>query len=214
MRKVMLVVTWMLVAGSAFAGPAPDSKRLALAKDYIAEEQWRRAIAELEIVVDDAKDANRDEALFWLAHSRSQIGEYAEALHTISRLERLFTRSRWVRPAHSLRVEIAQRLRRDDVLWRWAVPPPPPPAPRAATPPARTSSAGAGGSRDDAGRSGTDRRDASAATTSGADAAADRSGGAESDADADADRRAPASGAVCRRFGNADAGARQPARYA
>jgi hypothetical protein len=136
MRKVILVVAWMVVAGSAFAAPAPDSKRLALAKDYIAEEQWRRAIAELEIVVDDAKDANRDEALFWLAHSRYQVGEYAEALQTVSRLERLFVKSRWVRPAHSLRVEIAQRLGRDDLLWRWAVPPPPPPAPRAATPPA------------------------------------------------------------------------------
>lgn len=136
MRKAILVVTWMLVAGRAFAAPAPDSKRLALAKDYIAEEQWRRAIAELEIVVDDAKDANRDEALFWLAHSRSQVGEYAEALQTVSRLERSFTKSRWVRPAHSLRVEIAQRLRRDDVLWVIAVPPPPPPAPpRGATPP-------------------------------------------------------------------------------
>ena len=61
---------------------------------------------------------NRDEALFWLAHSEHQTGEYAErASRRSSRLERQFPKSRWVRSARSLRVEIAQRLHRDDVLW-------------------------------------------------------------------------------------------------
>src|SRR5690606_23029553 len=51
----------------------------------------------------------------------------------IARLERQHPTSRWVKPARSLRIEIAQKLRRDDVLWYTAAPPPPPPAP-AATP--------------------------------------------------------------------------------
>jgi hypothetical protein len=123
MKKLLSTLALVLFAAAASAAPAPDSRRLALAKDYIADEQWNRAIAELRVVADDAKDSNRDEALFWLAHSQSQVGDHADALQTISRLERLFVKSRWVHPARSLRVEIAQRLRRDDVLWMLATPP-------------------------------------------------------------------------------------------
>jgi hypothetical protein len=139
MKKVLSTLVFVLIAGAAHAAPAPDSRRLALAKDYIAEEQWARAIAELRVVADDEKDANRDEALFWLAHSQYQVGDHTDAFQTIARLERLYVKSRWVRPARSLRVEIAQRLRRDDVLWVLATPPPPPVAvaPRAPYPPSQ-----------------------------------------------------------------------------
>ena len=139
MKKVFSTVTFVLLAAAAYAEPAPDSRRLALAKDYIAEEQWSRAIIELREVAEDPKDTNRDEALFWLAHSQYQVGDHADALQTITRLERRFVKSRWVRPARSLRVEIAQRLRRDDVLWVWATPPQPPtPAAAPVPPPAHT----------------------------------------------------------------------------
>jgi len=133
MKKSVFVLIGLLISASAMAGPAPDSKRLAAAKDYIADEQWNRAIAELQVVAADAADPNRDEALFWLAHSQHQVGDHMAALGTVARLERLFPRSRWVRPANSLRVEIAQRLQRDDVLWVLAVPPAT--APDALTPP-------------------------------------------------------------------------------
>jgi hypothetical protein len=133
-----------LVVISAFVGtstvamaasPAPDSKRLARAKDFIADEQWQRAIDELKAAVADTKEPNRDEALFWLAHSEHQVQDLAAAVDTIARLERDFPSSRWVRPARSLRVEIAQQLKRDDVLWYAATPPPPPtPAPAALAP--------------------------------------------------------------------------------
>ena len=100
------------------------------AKDYIADEQWQRAIDELKAAVADTKEPNRDEALFWLAHSEHQVQDLAAAVDTIARLEHDFPSSRWVRPARSLRVEIAQQLRRNDVLWYAAVrlrhPPPPP----------------------------------------------------------------------------------------
>src|SRR5262249_20578926 len=49
---------------------------------------------------------------------------------TIRQLEREYPKSRWVKPAQSLRVEIAERLHRNDVLW-YMVAPPPPPAPPA-----------------------------------------------------------------------------------
>ena len=116
-------------------GLAPESKRLGRAKDYIADEQWARAIDELRAAVADAKEPRSDEALYWLAHSLNQSGDQASSVETIRRLERDFPSSMWVKPARSLRIEIAVRLNRSDVLWWTALPPPPPTAPVAVTPP-------------------------------------------------------------------------------
>ena len=138
MRKhvcLAAAAAWLFAAAIAGAAPAPDSKRLAQAKDYIADEQWARAVVELQAVAADPKDPNRDEALFWLAHSEYQMGDAASAIQTISRLEREYRRSRWLRPAASLRVEIAQRLQRDDLLWTFVSAPRPPRAAPAGTPP-------------------------------------------------------------------------------
>jgi len=128
----MLTITTMLVAAAvALAAPAPESKRLGHAKDFIADEQWARAIVELQAVADDAKETNRDEALFWLAHSEHQSGDDGAAIQTIARLEKQYPKSPWVKIAGSIRVEIAQRLKRDDLLWMMVTPP----TPRAVTPP-------------------------------------------------------------------------------
>src|SRR5881628_2631937 len=102
-----------------------ESKRMERAKDLIADQQWVRAIDELKAAAADQKEPNKDEALFWLAHSQNQTRDGAAAVETIRRLERDFPASRWVKPARSLRIEIAQRLRRNDVLWYTAAPPPP-----------------------------------------------------------------------------------------
>lgn len=118
----------LLVPQIVVARPV-ESKRMERAKDLIADEQWVRAIDELKAAAADAKEANKDEALFWLAHSQNQTHDSAASVETIGRLEREFPASRWVKPARSLRIEIAQRLRRNDVLWYTAAPPPPPPAP-------------------------------------------------------------------------------------
>ena len=101
-----LLVALAFQAGAA-AAAAPDSARLGRAKDYIADEQWTRAIAELRAVVADPKDKSRDEALYWLAHSLNQAGDSAAAITTIRRLEREYPTSLWVKPAGSLRVDIA-----------------------------------------------------------------------------------------------------------
>lgn len=113
-----------------------QSPRLERAKDYIADEQWERAIEQLKAAAADARERHKDEALFWLAHSQHQARDLAAAVETISRLEKQHPASRWVKPARSLRVEIAQKLRRNDVLW-WTAAPPAPPAPAGvAAPPA------------------------------------------------------------------------------
>ena len=127
---------------------AVESKRMEHAKDLIADEQWVRAIDELKAAVADPKETNKDEALFWLAHSLNQTHDASGAIETIRRLEREYPASRWVKPARSLRVEIAQRLQRSDVLWYTVTPPAPavaatppmlaipPPVPAPAAPPA------------------------------------------------------------------------------
>jgi HEAT repeat protein len=126
-RLIVCTIAALACATSLFA--EPESKRLSRAKDLIADEQWAQAVEVLKAAADDPKEQNRDEALFWLAHSQNQTRETAAALETIGRLERDFRMSRWVKPAQSLRIEIAQRLRRNDVLWYTAAPPAPPAPP-------------------------------------------------------------------------------------
>ena len=123
------VLATLFAMGTAWA--APDSDRLGRAKDYIADEQWTRAVTELRAAVADPKEKSKDEALYWLAHSLNQSGDSAAAIATIRKLEQQYPSSLWVKPAGSLRLDIAVHLRRNDILWWTAAPPPPPPAPAA-----------------------------------------------------------------------------------
>jgi hypothetical protein len=86
------------------------------------DRDWPKAVVELRRIVADRKEPLRDEASLWLAHSLFQMGNAAEALHVIGALESDHPRSRWLLPAQSLRVEIAARTGRPDVLWSVAVP--------------------------------------------------------------------------------------------
>jgi hypothetical protein len=122
-------VALMLAFAAAAAAAEPQSPRLDRAKDFIVDERWVRAIAELKAAADDRKERSRDEALFWLAHCHKEAGDPASALQAINRLENEFPRSRWIGPSRSLRIELAQRLNRTDVLWLTAVPPVPAVAP-------------------------------------------------------------------------------------
>ena len=126
----VVVVGLMLGAAQHAAALEPaDSPRLARAKDLISEERWSAAIPELRAAVNDRKEPNKDEALFWLAHSQNQAGDLAEAVESIRKLQSEYPKSKWRQPAGSLMIELAQKLGRRDVLWHTAVPPAPPPAP-------------------------------------------------------------------------------------
>ena len=121
---------WPTVMSPA-SGPAGGSERMRRAKDLISEDRWVEAVAELRAAAADRREPDRDEALFWLAHSENRLGDIAESVESIRRLQREFPRSRWTSPARSLLIELAQKLGREDVLWRTAAPPPPaPPAAR------------------------------------------------------------------------------------
>lgn len=123
-QQLILLAVLALGGYASAEATAPESKRLGRAKDFIAEEQWPRAIEELRGAEADPKEPRRDEVLYWLAYSLNQSGDQEAAVETIGRLERDFPLSMWVKPARSLRIEIAVRLKRSDVLWWTALPRP------------------------------------------------------------------------------------------
>ena len=137
MMNLGRVSGWIVMAALvAASGSAPveaaapaESARMVRAKDLISDDQWVAAIGVLRAALADPKEQNKDEALFWLAHSQNQAGDLAEAVDSIRRLQRDFPKSRWFEPAFSILIELAQKLDRRDVLWWTAAPPPPPPAP-------------------------------------------------------------------------------------
>jgi HEAT repeat protein len=128
-RGLLAFVLVAGVGGAAVAAEPEESKRLGEAKDCIAEERWSRAIELLRQTVADPKEPGRDEALYWLAHSLNEYGDSAAALETIRRLETEYRTSAWLKPAGALRILMAVRLGRQDVLWFTVAPPPPPAAP-------------------------------------------------------------------------------------
>lgn len=120
---IVLSLTSTLSATELRTGTGTD--RLDAARMLIFDRDWPKAVVELRRVLQDPNEPLRDEALYWLAQSLFQMGSDAEALGVIERLEREQARSRWALPAKSLRVEIAQRSGRSDLLWRIAVAPAP-----------------------------------------------------------------------------------------
>jgi len=120
--RVAAVVLVAIGTVTAAQAAAPESKRLIRARDYITDEHWPQAIELLRAAVEDPKEPRRDEALYWLAHSQYHSGDPGAAITTIGRLEREFPRSMWIKPGQSLRIDIAVRLGRTDVLL-WAATP-------------------------------------------------------------------------------------------
>jgi len=133
--------------GTGTGTVADPGDRLDAARLLIFDRNWPKAVAELRRIVEDRREPMRDEAAFWLAHSLFQMGDPSEALRVIEMLEREYPRSQWVMPAASLRVDIATRIGRPEMLWeivvtprppRPVVAPAPPAPPKAPLPPALT----------------------------------------------------------------------------
>ena len=140
-----MLMIGLCTAGAAAAqqsrGGGAGVQRLDAARMLLFDRDWPGAVAELRLIVADTKHARRDEASLWLAHGLFQMGKASDALQVITMLERDHPRSHWLLPAQSLRVQIAARTGRGDVLWSYAVPsrapqpPPAPPTPGTMTPP-------------------------------------------------------------------------------
>jgi hypothetical protein len=75
--------------------------------DAIDEEEWTRAI-DLFKRVAAMKGKRVDGALYWLAYAQTKAGRGGEALQTIATLEQSHPKSRWIRDAKALELDIKE----------------------------------------------------------------------------------------------------------
>src|SRR5262252_990829 len=107
-----------MIKGLRFAGALPSARTDADVDDRADElyDQGREAIEEgrYDRAVDRfnrliAMKSNRtDAALYWKAYSQGKLGQRAEALSTLTDLQKQFADSRWIKDAKALEVELRQ----------------------------------------------------------------------------------------------------------
>lgn len=77
------------------------------ATEAIDEGNWRDAINNFNEVI-RANKSRVDAALYWKAYAQGKLGQKTEALETVAQLEKRFPRSRYVKDAKALDLEIRQ----------------------------------------------------------------------------------------------------------
>ena len=76
--------------------------------DLVDDGQWKAAIDAFESVVKE-KDARADAALYWQSYSWQKLGNTKEALATLGALRSAHPKSRWLKEAGALELEIKGR---------------------------------------------------------------------------------------------------------
>jgi tetratricopeptide (TPR) repeat protein len=76
-------------------------------REAIEEGRYERAIDRFNRLI-ELKTSRTDAALYWKAYSFAKLGQRAEALSTLSDLQKQFVDSRWSKDARSLEVEVRQ----------------------------------------------------------------------------------------------------------
>ena len=99
---------------AAFAGPtaltgAEEQSDVVYvqARDLIEQGRFDAAIDRLDQLIAE-KSRRTDAALYWRAYSLAKIGQRADALSTLEDLQKQFAKSRWIRDARALEVELRQ----------------------------------------------------------------------------------------------------------
>jgi hypothetical protein len=77
------------------------------ARDLIEQGRFDAAIDRLDQLIAE-KSRRTDAALYWRAYSLAKIGQRADALSTLEDLQKQFAKSRWIRDARALEVELRQ----------------------------------------------------------------------------------------------------------
>lgn len=89
-------------------GRGREDERYEEGTDALDEGAWDRAAAAFRSVA-DMKGRRADAALYWLAYARSRQGQRREALGIIDDLRHSHPRSRWLKEAKALELEIRQQ---------------------------------------------------------------------------------------------------------
>jgi HEAT repeat protein len=80
-------------------------------RDMVSDRDWDKASARFnELLTKYPKDKIVDEILYWYGFSLKKQGKYEDSWRALERLSSEFPRSRWVRDAKALQIEIAPIL--------------------------------------------------------------------------------------------------------
>ena len=89
----------------------PAMRTLREGRDLIDDEQWAKAAAKFNsFLTSYPGDRDTDAALYWLAYSLKQQGQYREAARHLARLIKDHTHSSWAEEATAMLTEIAPQI--------------------------------------------------------------------------------------------------------
>lgn len=80
----------------------------ARAMDLLDDDQWKAAIDAFQSVVKE-NEARADAALYWQSYAWQKLGQAKEALATLGALRSGYPKSRWLKEANALELEIKSR---------------------------------------------------------------------------------------------------------
>lgn len=106
-RPVFAIDAAPTFAPAAISSDEQAEDLYAEARDAIEDGNYNRAIDRLNKLI-TLKTPRTDAALYWKAYSLAKNGQRADALTTLSDLQKQFGASRWFRDARALEVEIRQ----------------------------------------------------------------------------------------------------------
>lgn len=90
-------------------------------RDLIGDEQWDKAAEKFnKVITQYPKSEYVDAALYWLAFTLKKQNKLQEADATLERLVKAFPKSTWANDARTLRLEIAPRLGKGDIIAQEA----------------------------------------------------------------------------------------------
>jgi HEAT repeat protein len=112
-----LAMTCVVAADAAPTQNTAAATAFREARDLIGDGEWERAEARLNrFIADFPQDREAPAALYWLAFSLKQQNKFPAADAALTRLIERYPSSTWINDARALRVEIAPRLRNNQVI--------------------------------------------------------------------------------------------------
>lgn len=100
------------------AGPADAATEAFRAgRDLIADEEWVKAEEKFnQVIVQYRTSKYVDAAMYWLAFTLKKQGKFKVADAALERLIKTYPKSTWINDARAMRVEIAPRLGKGDMI--------------------------------------------------------------------------------------------------
>lgn len=99
----------------------PARRALLQGKFFVDDSQWAKAIEQLgDFMKKYPKDRSADQALFYYAFSLKKLSKYDDSWRALERFAADFPKSRWMRDARALQIELAPILGKQSFIAREA----------------------------------------------------------------------------------------------